>query len=176
MRCMSQKQDKINYIITSAIIAACYVALTFISNLFGLAYGPIQLRISEVLTILPVFTSAAIPGLAIGCFISNFASFNILDIFFGTFATLAAAILTYMLRNIKFKKIPLLAFFPPVIINALIIGLEISVFFLPEGFTLYGFIISGLEVGAGQLIVCYALGIPAYIAISKYGIFKSSNK
>ena len=101
MRCMSQKKDKINYIITSAIIAACYVALTFISNLFGLAYGPIQLRISEVLTILPVFTSAAIPGLSIGCFISNFASFNILDIFFGTFATLAAAILTYMLRNIK---------------------------------------------------------------------------
>ena len=73
-----QKQKTIHYIVLSAIIAAAYVALTFFSNIFGLAYGPIQLRISEVLTILPVFTPAAIPGLTIGCFISNIASFNVL--------------------------------------------------------------------------------------------------
>ena len=69
------------------------------------------------------------------------------------------------------KGIPFLAFFPPVIVNALIIGYEIATFFLEEGFTVWGFIISGLEVGLGQLIVCYVFGIPFYILVKKYNIF-----
>ncbi len=173
---MSQKHDKLNYIIHSALIAAIYVGLTFLSNIFNLAYGPIQFRISEVLTILPTFTPAAIPGLTIGCFIANFASFNILDIIFGSFATLFAAILTYLLRNIKFKNIPYLAFLPPILINAFIIGLEIAIFFLPEGFHLYGFLISAIQVGVGQTLVCYGLGIPFYIIVSKYSIFDTIKK
>ena len=63
---MQKRNTKINYIIHSALIAAAYVGLTFLSNIFGLAYGPIQLRLSEVLTILPIFTPSAIPGLTIG--------------------------------------------------------------------------------------------------------------
>ena len=173
---MSQKQNKINYIIHAALIAAAYAGLTFFSNIFGLAYGPIQLRISEVLTILPVFTPAAIPGLTIGCFIANIASFNILDIIFGSFATLVAAILTYLLKEIKFKKIPILAFAPPILVNAFIIGLEIAIFFLPEGFSIYGFLISGLQVGIGQTIVCYGLGITFYLTVSKYNLLKKTNK
>lgn len=168
---MRKKNSKINYIIHSALIAAAYVGLTFLSNIFGLAYGPIQLRISEVLTILPIFTPAAIPGLTIGCFIANIASFNMLDMVFGSFATLIAAILTFLIRNIKFKNLPLLAMFPPVIINALIIGFEIAFFFLPKGFYFFGFLISALEVGVGQLIVCYGLGIPFYLTIKRYNIF-----
>ncbi len=170
-----QKKKTIYYIVLSAIIAAAYVALTFFSNIFGLAYGPIQLRISEVLTILPVFTPAAIPGLAIGCFISNIASFNALDMIFGTSATLIAAVLTYLFRNIKFKNIPFLAFFPPVIVNALIIGLEIAIFFLPEGLSFWGFIISAIEVGIGQMVVCYLLGTPFYLVINKYKLFEKFN-
>ena len=139
-----------------------------------MAYGPIQLRISEVLSLLPIFTPAAIPGVTIGCFIANIGSFNALDMIFGTAATLIAAILTYYLRNIKFKGLPLLAMLPPVIINAVVIGLEIAFFFLPEGFTVWGFIISGLEVGLGELIVCYVFGIPFYLLLKKNNIFKES--
>ena len=62
------RREKINYVVTGALIAAAYAGLTYLSNIFGLAYGPIQLRISEVLTLLPIFTPAAIPGLTIGCF------------------------------------------------------------------------------------------------------------
>ena len=87
-------KKRINFIITGALIAAVYAGLTYLSNVFGLAYGPIQLRVSEVLTLLPVFTPAAIPGLTIGCFIANIGSFNMLDMIFGSFATLIAAVVT----------------------------------------------------------------------------------
>ena len=167
------RRNHINYIISAALIAAVYAGLTFLSGVFGLAYGPIQLRISEVLTILPVFTPAAIPGLTIGCFISNIGSmFSIPDMVFGTFATLAAAFLTYMLRDIKVKSIPIFAFLPPVIINAIIIGFEIAVFFLPEKSFIWAFLLSAVEVGIGQFIVCFVFGIPFYLAFDKYNIFK----
>ena len=166
------KRKHLNYIITASLIAAAYAGLTFLSGVFGLAFGPIQLRISEVLTILPVFTSAAIPGLTIGCFIANIGSFNAVDMIFGTLATLSAAFLTYCLRKIKFKGIPLLAMFPPVIVNALIVGFEIAVFFMPESSFIWAFLISALQVGIGQFIVCYILGIPFYLAIQKYNIFE----
>ena len=169
-------RKRIEYIITGALIAAAYAGLTYLGNIFNLSYGPIQLRISEVLTILPVFTPAAIPGLTIGCFIANIGSFNVADLLFGTLATLAAAILTYFLRNVKFKGLPFLAFFPPVIVNAVVIGFEIAIFFLPEGYSLWGFIISGLQVGLGQLIVCYVFGTPFYLVVKKYRIFERNFK
>lgn len=129
---MSTLKTKLHYITTAALIAAAYAGLNFLGNVFGLSYGPIQLRLSEVLTVLPLFTPAAIPGLTIGCFIANIGSFNALDMLFGTLATLIAAVLTYLFRNIKFKRLPLLSLLPPVIVNAVIIGLEIAFFFLPE--------------------------------------------
>lgn len=169
---MTNSKAKLQYITTAAIIAAVYAALTYFGAFFGLSYMAIQLRFSEVLTILPIFTPAAIPGLTIGCFIANIGSFNLLDMVFGTLATLIAAILTRLFKDIKFKGIPLLSLFPPVIVNALIIGLEISIFFLPEGLSLYGFLISALQVGTGQLIVCYALGIPFYFTVEKTKLLK----
>ena len=167
-----QNKTKINYIVTGALIAALYAGLTYLANAFGLAYGPIQLRISEVLTILPVFTPAAIPGLTVGCFIANLGSFNVADTVFGTLATLCAALLTYLFRNIKWRKIPFLAFFPPVIVNALVIGFEIALLYLPDGYSMWGFLISALEVGIGQLIVCYVFGTPFYLICKKYRIFE----
>ena len=155
--------------------AAAYAGLTYLSNVFNLAYGPIQLRISEMLTVLPVFSVAAIPGLTVGCFIANIGSFNVADLFFGTFATLIAAILTYCFRNITWRGLPLLSLLPPVIINALIIGFEISLLYLPQGLSFWGFIISALEVGLGQLIVCYVFGIPFYLAVKKNKIFSNKN-
>lgn len=169
------RYKKTEFIITGALIAAAYAGLTYISNVFGLAYGPIQLRVSEVLTILPVFSPAAIPGLTLGCFIANIGSFNAADMVFGTAATLLAALLTYIFRDIKFKKIPLLSMFMPVIVNAIVIGFEIALFFLPEGYSLWGFVISGLQVGLGELIVCYVFGIPFYLVVKKYRIFERKN-
>ena len=166
------RKDRIKYIVTGAIIAAIYAGLTYLCNFFGLAYGPIQLRISEVLTILPLFTPAAIPGLTIGCFIANFGSFNVADLLFGTSATLCAAWLTYILRDKTVKGLPIFAFLPPVIINALVIGFEIAIFLPSNKGFLYGFLLSGIEVGIGQLIVCFCFGIPFYYLVKKYKIFK----
>lgn len=166
------RKERTNYIITGALIAAAYAGLTYLSNVFGLAYGPIQLRVSEVLTVLPIFTPAAIPGLTVGCFLANIGSFNVADLIFGTLATLIAAILTYYLRNIKIKGLPLLALFPPVLVNAVIIGIEIAVFFLDGEAFLWSFLISFLQVGLGQLIVCYGFGTPFYVVVKKYKIFK----
>lgn len=170
---MLNGKKSINYIVTASLIAAAYVTLTFLSNIFSLAYGPIQLRLSEVLTVLPIFTSAAVPGVTVGCFIANIASFNAVDMIFGTLATLLAALLTYALRNIKFKGIPFLAMLPPVVVNAVVIGFEIAFFFLPKGNLLWGFVISGIEVGLGELAVCYVFGIPFYLLVKKHNIFKS---
>ncbi len=133
-----------------------------------------QFRVSEVLTLLPIFTPAAIPGVTVGCFIANIASFNAVDMIFGTAATLIAALLTYALRNITFKGLPLLAMLPPVIVNAVVIGLELAFFYLPGGYSFWGFVISGVQVGAGELAVCYALGIPFYLIVKKHNIFKEN--
>ena len=95
-------RSRIRYLCYSAIIAALYVALTHVSNAFGLASGVIQCRISEALCILPVFTAAAIPGLTIGCIIANLTTMaNVVDIIFGSLATLIGALGAYWLRRYK---------------------------------------------------------------------------
>ena len=162
-------QTKINvkFIATSAVIAAAYVALSLLSAAFGLAFGRVQLRLSEVLCVLPVFTPAAIPGLFVGCIISNLLSFSPLDILFGSLATLIAAVLTRAFRNIRFKDIPLLSLFPPVIVNAVIVGTEIAVFFMPNEAFLPAFLINAVQVFLGQMIVCYVFGIPFYFAMKR---------
>lgn len=163
---------RIRFLVESSIVAAAYAALTL--AIYPLSYGALQFRFSEALTILPVFTPAAIPGLTIGCFIANIVGpYSWIDAVFGTFATFVASICTYLTRNIKFKNLPLLSLIFPVIFNAIIIGLEINIFFLPAGevFTFSGFLISALWVGLGELVVCYLLGTPLYAAINKTKIF-----
>lgn len=164
-------KKKVNFVVLAGIIAAAYVVLTFVANALNVAYGPIQFRISEVMTILPILTPAAIPGLTIGCFISNLGSPYAIDIICGTFATFLASILTYYTRNLMIKKLPLLSMFFPVIVNAIIIGLEITLF-MPEGFAFKAFLISALQVGFGQLVVCYGLGIPLYKVIKRLKLDK----
>ena len=111
------KNRKAYFITQAAVIAAVYVVLTLAINAFDLASGAIQVRISEALTILPYFTPAAIPGLFVGCLLSNFLTgAPIWDVVFGSLATLLGAAGTYMLRRQKW-----LAPLPPVIANILII-------------------------------------------------------
>lgn len=168
---MKNKNRQTLYLVQSALIAGIYVAVTYAAS--PISYGSVQFRISEALTVLPVLTPAAIPGLAIGCLISNLGSpLGIVDIICGTLATLLAAICTRMTRKVLIKKLPLLPLIFPVLFNGLIIGAEIA-FFLPEGFSWLAFLTSGASVALGQAGVCYILGLPLYISLNKTGIFKN---
>lgn len=166
------KNKKVYSLVLGAFIAALYAALTYAASVIGLAYGPVQFRFSEALTVLAALTPAAIPGLTIGCFLGNLGSpYGMVDVVCGTLATLVAACLSYATRNARIKNIPVLAPLFPIISNAVIVGAEIAVF-LPEGFTVYGFLINALWVGLGELVVCYGAGIPLLIAIEKTGLKK----
>ena len=111
-----QSKSKIKFITQGALIAAMYVALTYVFQPFS--FGAIQVRISEAQTILPIFTPAAIPGLFIGCLLGNLlGGASPWDIVFGSLATLVGAVFTYMLR----KKNPIFGTIPPIISNTLVI-------------------------------------------------------
>ena len=95
------KKGTLLYLAQAGMIAAIYAALTYLAMALNLAYGSIQFRFSEALTILPIFTPAAVPGLAIGCLIGNLASPYPLDLVFGTAASLIAALLTRAVRKVR---------------------------------------------------------------------------
>lgn len=156
-----------------AAIAALYTALTYAAAAVNLAYGPVQFRFSEALTVLPALTPAAVPGLALGCFLSNLASpLGIVDWVFGTSATLLAAIGTRALRNVRVKGMPVLAPLPPVLFNAAIVGLEVSCLseagaFAWGNFSWAAFGAGALSVGIGQLCMCYLLGLPLLLCLER---------
>jgi len=145
---------KITY---ASIIAAIYIAATFL--LTSISYGPFQCRISEALTVLPVLTPVAIPGLFVGCFIANLIAGNIIDIIFGSLTTLVAAILTY-----KTRKNIWVAMIFPVILNAIVVG-----GYLGYGTKSIWFVM--LSVGVGQIVACYVIGIPLYMILKKTNLF-----
>ncbi len=158
-------------LVKQALIAAIYTALSL--GLAPLSFGAVQLRISEALTILPIFNPSYIIGVTLGCFLTNLLGFfmgvNILgslDIFFGTGATLIAAVLTYYLRNVKFKGLPVLSTIPPIIVNAIVVGGELT-FLIANGFNLAVFSLQALLVGAGQFGSCLILGLLLYKLIEK---------
>ncbi|MGN0545485.1 MAG: QueT transporter family protein [Acutalibacteraceae bacterium] len=170
---MKEKKRSTHYLAQSAVIAALYAAATYLSAAFSLAYGPIQFRLSEALTVLAVLTPAAIPGLTVGCAIGNISSpMGIWDVLFGAAATLLSAVCARALRNVQFKKLPILSSSMPVLFNAVIVGLEIVLLTPTDGAKLTAFLISALEVGAGELVVCFALGLPLYSALRRTKLFK----
>ena len=145
----------------AAAIAATYVVLTYITNLFGLANGAIQVRVSEALAVLPFFTATAIPGLFIGCLLSNFLTgCIILDIIFVSAATLIGAVAGRYLSKINKYLTPV----PTVISNMIIVPLVLK----------YGYGIPGsvwyfmLTVGAGEIISCCVIGIPFMLFLEKH--------
>lgn len=167
------KRKKITSLAYGSVIAAVYAAATYLSAIFGIAYGPVQLRFSEALTVLSIFTPAAIPGLTVGCILGNISSpYGIWDIVFGSVATLVSAIVARKLRKLKIKSLPLLSIISPVFFNAVFVGTEIT-FLMPNGeagFT--AFAIAALEVGIGELIVCLAGGIPIFYALKRTKLFR----
>ena len=150
-------------IATAGIIAAIYAVLSLFSSVFGIAYGPIQCRFSEALTVLPFFLPEAIPGLFVGCLVTNLMStVGPLDLIFGSLATLLAALWTRRMPN------KWLAPLPPVICNAVIIGAMIA--WYEVGFTeaFWGmFAFNALTVGIGEAIACYVLGLLLLQVVSR---------
>lgn len=172
---LKKQTNKAIYLAQGAMIAAAYAAATYLSSVFGLAYGNLQFRFSEALTILSVFTPAAIPGLTVGCILGNISSpMGIWDIAFGSAATLLAAISARKLIKITFKGLPFISLIMPVIFNAIIVGAEITFLLIESEATFSVFLISALEVGAGELAVCIAGGIPLFYAIKKSELFKKT--
>ena len=164
---MQKNTNKIIFICQAAMIAALYVVLTYAINAFNLASGAIQVRVSEALTILPFFTPAAIPGLVIGCFIANLSTgVVILDVIFGTLATLLGALGTYALRKYKW-----LAPLPPIISNTIIVPWVLRFAYGIDSAIPYMM----LTVGIGEVLSCGILGMHLLFALRKFdkNIFKA---
>jgi len=152
-------QKKTRFITQSAIIAVLYIALTLVSNAFGLASGVIQVRLSETLTILPMFMPSAIPGLFIGCLIANFMCGSLLlDVIFGSIATLLGALGTYY-----FGKNKWIAPVFPIISNTVIVPFVLKYVYGIPGAIWY-FV---LTVFIGELISCGILGILLHDTLKK---------
>ena len=185
--------SRTRYIAQAGVIAAVYGGVTWLTLAFGgaLAWGPIQLRVSEAATVLALFTPAAIPGLAIGSVVANLLNpqavwpFSALDVVLGSLGTLLGALWTWRLR----KRV-LLALLGPVVTNAFIVaaylpillrgmsaaagvpmtpvmGLSLQGAWLP----LYGALV--VSIAVGQAVVVYVLGLPLYFALRLAGVGES---
>ena len=151
---------KVVYLVQGAVIAALYALLTLILPLS--LPGTVELRLSEALTLLPALTPAAIPGLTIGCLIANLMHGAVLlDVIFGTLATLLAAVAVYYLRNRL-----LIAALMPALFNGAIIGPLLTYAYM--SLPVY---LSIPAVAAGELVICYALGLPLIKGLKKTKIF-----
>lgn len=153
---------KSHYIIKAALIAAIYIVITGIFAPISFGHEIFQLRISEALTVLPIYTSAAIPGLFIGCLLSNliYGGLGIVDLIFGSLATLIAAYLTYKLRN----KGKIIALIPPVITNALIVGTYLKLLLFKD----ISVFVTIAYTFFGQVAACYVFGMMFAFALDKY--------
>ena len=152
---MNQNQSKaLRRLAEGGLIAAMYAALTL--AIPAASFGMGQFRVSEMLTILPVFTPAAIPGLTLGCFLSNLASpLGPIDWICGSAATLLAAVAGYLARNVRIAGLPMVSALCPVLANALIIGLEIGWLAVPGGGMDLAAFLSGAESASWLSWLCW---------------------
>ncbi|MDR0468929.1 MAG: QueT transporter family protein [Peptococcaceae bacterium] len=137
-----------------ALLGAAYAALTIATA--PISFGALQFRVAEAMTVLPWFYPEAVPGLFVGCLIANlFGGNGVLDIIFGSLATLAAALIS------RRMKTPWLVPLPPVAVNAVVIG---GVLHFAQGLPFW---LTAAEVGLGQMGACYGLGIPLLFFIKR---------
>ncbi|MBQ2713037.1 MAG: QueT transporter family protein [Clostridia bacterium] len=162
MNCIANKKKaKILYVTQAGLIAALYTVLTVFVGAFGLASGAVQLRLSEALCVLPFFLPAAIPGLTVGCLLSNLLLGSIWqDVIFGTLATLIGAVGARVLR-----RIPWLVPLPTVLSNTVIVPLVLAYAYrLEEGLPYLM-----LTVGLGEVLSAYVCGMVLLYAVKPYG-------
>ncbi len=146
-----------NRLVRCGMIAAVYVVLCLALQPFS--YGAVQVRLAEALCLLPVFGPEYIAGVTLGCLLANALGSTVIDVVFGTLATLLACLVTYRLRGLRPAGLALPAALPPVLFNALIVGWEISVFFSDTPATLPITLFNMLTVGVGEVISCCVLGV-----------------
>ena len=175
----NMRNKYVQYMTQAAVIAALYSVMTILQNILfpGSASMAVQFRVSEVMTVLALFTPSAIPGLTIGCIIANISSISSIgafDIIFGSTASCFAAVFMYLLRNVRFFKIPFLSLLMPALMNGIIIGFEIDFFFVEPlySFNLADFLINGGCVALGELAVLFILGLPVFLATEKRNLSK----
>ncbi|MFV0401648.1 MAG: QueT transporter family protein [Oscillospiraceae bacterium] len=158
-------------ITVGAMIMALYTALCL--ALAPLSYGVVQVRAAEALTVLAVYSPLAGVGLTLGCALSNLVGFLtgqnplVLDIFFGTFATGIAAWMSWMLRKVRWKGLPVASTLPPVLVNALVIGLELT--WLENGGPAV-FALNAASIAAGQALSCMVLGLLLFSLLDRTGV------
>lgn len=166
-----KKQDfgGVLFLAQAGLIAAVYTALTLLVQ--PLSFGAVQFRLSEMLTILPVYTPAAMPGLTVGCFLSNLIGLSMganpagaWDLLVGTAATGVAAWISYGCRRRRLKGLPILSTLPPVAVNALVVGAELYVVY--GGMPLWLHI---LWVAVGQIGACTLCGLLLAWTLEKRG-------
>lgn len=150
--------------VRASFIAAIYVVLCLVFA--PISFGLVQVRVSEALTLLAVLCPEAIVGVTVGCFLSNMIASAPIDVIVGTLTTFIAAIVTYKLRNIRWHGLPILASLPPVLFNAIVIGIELTILYYPSSsINIYFFNMA--TVGLGQIVSCCLLGIPLVRVIEK---------
>ena len=182
------RNKKTSYVAQAGMIAAVYAAATLITMflLQGLAWGPVQFRISEAVTVLAVLTPAAVPGLTIGCVVANLISLAIngtgalglLDVVFGSLATCLGALWCW-----KFRSRPKIALLGPVIANALIVPAYLPIllqgigwYTIPftdislDGAYLPMYVFGVFATGIGQALVVYVLGLPLLKALKRFAV------
>lgn len=173
MKTKQTASERVRFLAVTGLIAGLYTALTLV--LAPMAFGPVQCRAAEALTILAAYTPAAIPGLTVGCVISNLVGLTMganvagaLDILLGTLATGIAAWLSYRLRNFRIKGLPFWSTIPPIVTNALIVGTELAVVLVPD-LTIYGWLGEVGLVATGQIVACMGGGLLLAGVLQKTG-------
>lgn len=159
-----KRRKKAENIASAAIIAALYVVLTYLASAFGIASYAIQIRFSEALTILPIFTPAAIPGLFVGCILANLLTgCAVWDVVFGSLATLIGAVGTYILRKHKTA-----ATVPPILANVITVPLVLMYVYTLEG----GYWYFVFTIAVGEIISCGILGTVLRKGLEKSKLFE----
>ena len=155
---MNMKNLSVRRLVRCAVIAAVYVVVCLVLAPFS--YGAVQVRVAEALCLLPVFGAEYIVGVTLGCFLANLLGSTVVDVVFGTLATLLACLVTYKLRDIRVKGLAIPASLPPVVFNMIIVGaFEITFFFSDCAPTAMLAVFNAVTVGIGELISCTILGV-----------------
>ena len=155
---MNMKNLSVRRLVRCAVIAAVYVVVCLVLAPFS--YGAVQVRVAEALCLLPVFGAEYIVGVTLGCFLANLLGSTVVDVVFGTLATLLACLVTYKLRDIRVKGLAIPASLPPVVFKMIIVGaFEITFFFSDGAPTAMLAVFNAVTVGIGELISCTVLGV-----------------
>ena len=171
---MNMKQSKVRALCVCAMVAALYTAVSVVLAMSS--FGAVQLRAAEALTILPAISPLGIWGVTVGCLLTNMIGVGMgltmsVDILFGTAATLIAALLSDLLRGVRWKGLPVLSTLPPVLVNGVVIGLEIT-WLSVGGFSWQVFLLNFASVSLGQVIPCCVLGPLLYYVLRRTGLME----